>query len=113
MRVGIFSNVRGGAARFAPYVRLGCDDIELIGLPCEAALDTIETVKKAKCEGLIYYSDHKEDEPFYKALAESGVKYVVTCSAGYDHLNIEAMKRYGIKGANVPRYSPNAISEHT
>ena len=113
MRVGIFRNVRGGAARFAPYVRLGCDDIELIGLPCEAALDTIETVKKAKCEGLIYYSDHKEDEPFYKALAESGVKYVVTCSAGYDHLNIEAMKRYGIKGANVPRYSPNAISEHT
>ena len=55
MRVGIFSNVRGGAARFAPYVRLGCDDIELIGLPCEAALDTIETVKKAKCEGFLFF----------------------------------------------------------
>ena len=84
MRVGIFSNVRGGAARFAPYVRPGRDDIELIVLPCEAALDTMETVKKAKCEGVIYYSDHKEGEAFYKALAESGVKYIVTCSAGYD-----------------------------
>lgn len=113
MRVGIFSNVRGGVTRFAPYLHLEHDDIELIGLPCEAALDTVETVKKAKCEGVIYYSDHKEGEAFYKALAESGVKYIVTCSAGYDQLNLEAMKKYGIKGANVPKYSPNAISEHT
>lgn len=113
MRVGIFSTVRGGVARFAAYLNKEGDDIEFVALPCEASMEHIDIIKAAQCEGLIYYSDHKEGDAFYKALADSGVKYIVTCSAGYDQLNLEAMKKYGIKGANVPKYSPNAISEHT
>ncbi len=40
------------------------------------------------------------------------MKYVVTRSAGYDHMELAAMKQYGLRGANVPFYSPWAISEH-
>lgn len=48
-----------------------------------------------------------------KALAASGIKYILTRAAGTDHLDVEAIHRYGIRSANVPVYSPNAVSEHT
>ncbi len=46
-------------------------------------------------------------------LAEAGVSYIVSRAAGTDHLDLVSMKSAGLKGANVPRYSPNAIAEHT
>lgn len=48
-----------------------------------------------------------------KQLEKAGVKFIVSRAAGTDHLNLVAMNEAGIKGANVPRYSPNAIAEHT
>ena len=47
-----------------------------------------------------------------KILKENGVKYVLTRSAGYDHIDIQALERNGIKASNVPLYSPNAIAEY-
>ncbi len=46
-------------------------------------------------------------------LHEFGVKYILTRAAGTDHLDVEAIHRLGMQTANVPVYSPNAISEHT
>ena len=54
----------------------------------------------------------KITEAVARSLQENGVKYVVTRSAGYDHMELAAMKQYGLRGANVPFYSPWAISEH-
>lgn len=48
-----------------------------------------------------------------RLLSEHGVRYIVSRAAGIDHLDLEALRKYGIKAANVPSYSPNAISEHT
>lgn len=45
-------------------------------------------------------------------LRSFGVKYICLRSVGYDNVNINASKREGIKVANVPAYSPNAIAEH-
>jgi len=41
------------------------------------------------------------------------LKLIVTRSTGYDHINLEACKRRGIRVANVPRYGTNAVAEHT
>ncbi|MGN0168694.1 MAG: NAD(P)-dependent oxidoreductase [Acetatifactor sp.] len=46
-------------------------------------------------------------------LKEMGVEYILTRAAGKDHLDIRAIKEAGLKSANVPAYSPSAISEHT
>jgi len=46
-----------------------------------------------------------------KALKESGLKYYLTRTAGYNHVDIEACRSLGIETAFVPGYSPNAISE--
>lgn len=49
--------------------------------------------------------DHMEE------LKDSGLKYYLTRTAGYNHIDLEACKDFGIESAFVPGYSPNAISE--
>lgn len=41
------------------------------------------------------------------------VHYLITKSTGYDHIQIDLAKQYGVHVANVRAYSPNAISELT
>lgn len=53
------------------------------------------------------------DREITKILKENGVKYIVSRAAGTDHMDLQSLKEYGIKVANVPFYAPNAIAEHT
>ncbi len=46
-----------------------------------------------------------------KELHDAGLKYYLTRTAGYNHIDLNACKELGIKSAFVPGYSPNAISE--
>ena len=110
MKVGIFNTVRGGVPRFAPSAEKYHGEIELVGFDCPHSPENLHLLQG--CEALIYSPVAQEPEEFWRGLAENGVKYVVTCSAGYDHFDLKLMKKYGMKGANVPYYSPNAISEH-
>lgn len=45
-------------------------------------------------------------------LADMGVRYIATRSTGNDHIDKIQAKKRGIKIANVPGYSPQAIAEH-
>ncbi len=110
LKVGMFNNVRGGYGRFDHSLSRYDGKIELEVFDCPAVTENLDRLKG--CEALILTANGETDELFWKTLAETGVKYVATCSAGYDHFNLDAMKKYGLKGANVPFYSPNAISEH-
>lgn len=112
MKVGIYNTVRGGSARFAPFVREN-DPIALVEFDVPPTLESLDRLRETGCEAMIYTAGYKENEAFFRKIADCGVKYICCCCAGYDHLDLEAMRRYGLKGANVPRYSPNAISEHT
>jgi D-lactate dehydrogenase len=44
-------------------------------------------------------------------LAAKGLRYYLTRTAGYNHVDVAACKEFGIQTAFVPGYSPNAISE--
>lgn len=46
-----------------------------------------------------------------KDLAAHGLKYYLTRTAGFNHVDLKACKDFGIESAYVPGYSPNAISE--
>ena len=48
-----------------------------------------------------------------KMLRDGGVRYLLTRSAGIDHMDVDSILSLGIQIANVPAYSPNAVSEHT
>lgn len=51
------------------------------------------------------------DGEHMKLLKENGLKYYLTRTAGYNHVDVKACKELGIEAAFVPGYSPNAISE--
>ncbi len=51
------------------------------------------------------------DAAHMKELASRGLKYYLTRTAGYNHVDVKACKELGIETAFVPGYSPNAISE--
>nr|WP_231887753.1 2-hydroxyacid dehydrogenase [Thermodesulfatator autotrophicus] len=72
---------------------------------------TVEKAKDAQVVSL-FVSD-KADGPVLEALHSYGVGLLALRSAGYDHVDIEAAKRLGIKVVNVPAYSPHAIADHT
>jgi D-lactate dehydrogenase len=44
-------------------------------------------------------------------LAQHGLRYYLTRTAGFNHVDVKACKEFGIETAFVPGYSPNAISE--
>lgn len=44
-------------------------------------------------------------------LHEKGLKYLLTRTVGFNHIDINACKNLGIEVAYVPGYSPNAIAE--
>lgn len=51
------------------------------------------------------------DRDHLKLLKDAGLKYYLTRTAGYNHVDVKACKELGIETAFVPGYSPNAISE--
>lgn len=72
-----------------------------------------ETVALAEgCEAIsLFTGDHASAEVLEQLYA-IGVRYVALRSVGYDHVDLEKAKQVGMKVANVPAYSPNAIAEH-
>lgn len=40
-----------------------------------------------------------------------GIKYVMTRTVGYNHIDLNAIKKYDMKCARVPAYSPFAVAE--
>lgn len=46
-------------------------------------------------------------------LSALGVRFLLLRSAGFNHVDVEAAKRLGMRVARVPAYSPYAVAEHT
>ncbi|MBA2670311.1 MAG: 2-hydroxyacid dehydrogenase [Gemmatimonadetes bacterium] len=47
-----------------------------------------------------------------ESLAEGGVQLLTLRSAGYNHVDLAAAARHGVKVARVPAYSPYSVAEH-
>lgn len=52
------------------------------------------------------------NEELMKKFAENGMKYLVTRTIGYDHIDLEAAEKYGVKVANAP-YGPDGVAEYS
>jgi D-lactate dehydrogenase len=75
---------------------------------------SIETAAYAKGKDavLVMINDDVSENVINK-LADVGVKFIATRSKDTDHIDKKAAEKRGIKLANVPIYSPQAIAEHT
>ncbi|BDV02494.1 MAG: lactate dehydrogenase [Candidatus Hepatoplasma vulgare] len=70
-------------------------------------------LKLAKgCDAIMVRENVFLKEEHLKVLKEMGVKYLLTRTAGFDHINIKAAQELGFYSLQrVPVYSPNAIAE--
>lgn len=58
-----------------------------------------------------FVNDHLDRETL-KTIAEGGTKLVAMRCAGYNNVDLEAAKEFGLSLVRVPAYSPHAVSEH-
>lgn len=71
-----------------------------------------ENVKAALgAEAIMVRGNDMADAQNLELLKANGLQYLLTRTVGFDHVDLEAAKRLGLKVARVPGYSPNAISE--
>ncbi|MEH7457634.1 lactate dehydrogenase [Bacillus pseudomycoides] len=71
--------------------------------------ENVNTAKHA--DAVMIRGNCKANRKNIEKLASFGVKYLLTRTVGFNHIDLEAAKEVGIKVARVPAYSPNAISE--
>jgi D-lactate dehydrogenase len=77
------------------------------------ALDTNTAIKAVGFDAVSIFSGDDACLVVLEKLRDLGVKYITLRSAGYNNVQVKAAKRFGLKVANAPDYSPNAIAEHT
>jgi D-lactate dehydrogenase len=58
------------------------------------------------------FVNDKVDAAALEALAAGGTRVVALRSAGYNHVDLVAAARLGIRVVRVPEYSPYAVAEH-
>ena len=71
--------------------------------------DNVEEAMGA--EAIMVRGNCKADRRNLELLKNKGLRYVLTRTVGFDHVDLEAIKDLSLDCARVPGYSPNAISE--
>jgi D-lactate dehydrogenase len=86
------------------------DQHELTLLPDPLGKETAH--QAAGYEAALISGKDDASEAVLEKLGELGIKFIVSRSAGTDHIDAQAAERLGITVKNIPRYSPSAIAEH-
>lgn len=73
------------------------------------SMENVNLVEGSRCVDII---TTKIDRNLAKAFADRGVKYVITRTIGYDHIDVKACREYGIAVGNAP-YGPNGVADYT
>ena len=64
------------------------------------------------CDGAVSFVNDKADDECLSRLAELNVRFLALRCAGFNNVDLAAAKKYGIRVARVPAYSPHAVAEH-
>lgn len=73
----------------------------------------INNISKARgCRAILTFPTDDISSEVIDKLDNLDIEYIVSRSAGTDHIDIDVAKEKGIKVANAPDYSPSAIAEH-
>lgn len=58
------------------------------------------------------FVNDKLDAEVLAILAQNGTKFIALRSAGFNHIDLKAAQKWGLKVARVPEYSPFSVAEH-
>ena len=109
MRIAFFSTKSYDKEYFKKYSRHYNHDIVFF--------ETSLTEKTANlvdgCNAVCVFVNDKVDRETISSLAKLGVKGILLRCAGYNNIDLDATKEFGIKVLRVPAYSPEAVAEHS
>lgn len=86
-------------------------ELEIVTTPEYLTKDNTSLAEGA--DAVLIVAACKITEEVAEGLHRAGVKYILTRSTGFDQISKEAIQKYGIRAANVPVYSTNAVPEFT
>lgn len=64
-------------------------------------------------EAVCVFVNDKVNAEVIKVLSQKGVRVIALRCAGFNNVDLQAAKQYGLKVCRVPAYSPEAVAEHT
>jgi D-lactate dehydrogenase len=70
-----------------------------------------DAVKEGTDAVCVFVND-KLNAEVIEVLAQKGVKIIALRCAGFNNVDLDAAKQYGIRVCRVPAYSPEAVAEH-
>ena len=82
--------------------------VELVLCPDAPDMENIALTKGSECVDII---TSKMTRELLEGLAANGVRYLVTRTIGYDHIDVDAAKELGITVANAP-YGPHGVADY-
>lgn len=83
--------------------------IDLTLCPDAPGHENISLAKGSECVDII---TSKMTRELLEGLRNQGVRYLTTRTIGYDHIDMEAAKEFGITVANAP-YGPHGVADYT
>ncbi len=83
--------------------------IELVLCADAPTLENVHLTKGSECVDVI---TSKITRALLEAFYNNGVRYLTTRTIGYDHIDLEAAKEFGINVGNAP-YGPNGVADYT
>nr|WP_232106744.1 2-hydroxyacid dehydrogenase [Gimesia chilikensis] len=87
------------------------DSFQLIAI--ESPLNEQTASAAAGCKVVCIFVNDEAHESVIARLAELGVELIALRCAGFNNVDLEACRKYGISVVRVPAYSPHAVAEHT
>ncbi len=107
MKIALFSIYSFDKSIFEKFKKSGD---ELVYFNESLSLTTVSLAKGF--DAIAIFTNDTANSEVLKLLFSYGIKFIALRSVGYDHVNLKAAKKMGIKVANVTEYSPFAIAEH-
>ncbi len=74
---------------------------------------SLETIKLAEgSDAICAFVNDQLDELLLEKMAQMGIKCLLMRCAGFNNVDLDAAKKYGIRVERVPAYSPESVAEH-
>lgn len=89
----------------------GYDRLDWLYLETRLDYNTAQIAASSKV--ICIFVNDRADKEVIKRLKEVGVEYIALRCAGYNNVDLDAARQYGIRVTRVPAYSPHAVAEHT
>lgn len=72
----------------------------------------VDAINKDTFDAVCIFVNDKLTAEVIAILAEKGIKIIALRCAGFNNVDIDAVKKHGLRLCRVPAYSPQAVAEH-